>query len=95
MTARLRLDAALRERIAVEPDALVGVLVRTARVPDAADREALARAGLEVGTVAGDVVTGRLRGCDAVRVAGLEFVLSIEAARQVPRPPMPHPPQDT
>jgi hypothetical protein len=94
MAVRPRLDAALVDRIAREPDAVVGVFVRTLRVPDESDRRALERAGLRPGTVAGDVVTGRLRACDAVAVARLDFVHSVQLAHEVTRPPLPNVQQD-
>jgi hypothetical protein len=89
MTARVPLEPALRARIAAEPEAELGVLVRTARPPGDADRRAMAEAGLRIGTVAGDVASGRLRACDALRVAALDFVVAVELAREVPvpRPP--------
>jgi hypothetical protein len=89
MPTRQRLDAALVERIRRAPESEVGVFVRTSRPPDEHERSALAEAGLRVGTVAGRILTGRLRACDAVRVAGLEFVEYVELAGEVTRPPPP------
>jgi len=87
--ARARLDNALIERIQRVPEEIVGVLVRTAEPLTDPERAQLESAGMVLGTVAGDVVTGRLRACDAVAIAELAFVRRIELARDVPRPPQP------
>jgi hypothetical protein len=89
MQVRPRLDPGILRQMEQSPDSVVGVLVRTTRPPTDADRRALADAGLRVGTVAGEILTGRLRACDAARVANLEFVRHIELAREVriPSPP--------
>jgi hypothetical protein len=89
MTVRLPLEAALRARIAAEPEAELGIFVRTRQPPGDAERRALTQAGLRIGTVAGDVASGRIRACDALRVAALDFVVAVEMARDVPVPPPP------
>jgi hypothetical protein len=89
LTVRVPLDAALRARIGAEPQAEVGVFVRTRQPPDDADLRALERAGLRIGTVAGDIASGRIRACEALRVAALDFVVAVELARDVPVPPSP------
>jgi hypothetical protein len=86
---RSRMDAGMARQIQEQPDSVVGVLVRTTRPATPADRRALADAGLQVGTVAGEILTGRLRACDALRVLELDFVRYVELAREVPRPPLP------
>jgi hypothetical protein len=89
VTTPLPIDAALRARIAAEPESEVGVFVRLRRPPDTQDRRALADAGMRIGTVAGDVVSGRLRACDVLRVAALDSVVAIEMAQDVTVPPTP------
>jgi hypothetical protein len=91
MQAHPRLDAGLVRVIADTPDSTVGVLVVASATPGAEEREALRRAGLQVGVVAGDVVTGRIRACDAIRLAELAFVRSVQLAREIPRPAPPMP----
>lgn len=77
-------DRRLRALAEAHPDSIVGVLIRTAAPPDSAWRKALSGAGLTVGTVAGDVVTGRIRAGEAMKVARLPFVVHIELARSIP-----------
>lgn len=89
MEARPRLEAELVRTIEQRPTEEIGVFVRTTRTPDAADRQTLADAGLRVGTVVNTILTGRLRACDAVRIAELEFVRHVELAREIQRPPPP------
>jgi hypothetical protein len=92
METRARLEAELVRTIEERPTAEIGVFVRTARPPEPADRQALEDAGLRIGTVVNTILTGRLRACDAVRVADLEFVRHIELAREIPRRPPPQVP---
>jgi hypothetical protein len=89
MQSRARIDAGLAERIRHAPESEVGVFVRAVRPPTVADRAELARAGLQIGTVTGPILAGRLRACDAVQVSALDFVQSIELATEVTRPPPP------
>ncbi len=87
--AERRLDPRLVAVGRQAPDSMVGVLVRLAAPPAVSERDALRRAGLSLGTVAGDVVTGRIRAADAPGLAKLSFVIYAELARQIPvsRPP--------
>ena len=78
------LDPRLRQIAAAQPDSVIGVLIRTSEPIDSEARAALEAEGLAVGTVAGDVVTGRLRAGAATAVAQLPFVVYIEAAQRVP-----------
>ncbi len=77
-----RLDWRLEELAATRPDTIVGVLVRTNVPPDSAQRAALVDAGLAIGTVAGTILTGRLRAGEAGTVARLSFIVRIELARR-------------
>lgn len=79
-----RIDAELRRAIEAAPDSTVGVLLRAERTIGNAERRELARAGLRLGTVAAELATGRLRACDALRVAALDFVRYVELARAIP-----------
>lgn len=78
------IDRRLRDLAEAHPDSIVGVLIRTTAPPDSAWRASLAEAGLAVGTVAGDIVTGRLRAGSALVVAKLSFVVHIELSRRIP-----------
>ncbi len=77
-------DWRLRELAAARPDTIVGVLVRTSVPPDSAQRASLEEAGLDVGTVVGTIVTGRLVARAAAAVGRLPFVLRVELARRIP-----------
>lgn len=92
--AERRLDPRLVTIGHQAPDSIVGVLVRLASPPADAERAALARAGLALGTVAGDVVTGRIRAAAAPALAELSFVVYAELARHIPvqQPPDGSPP---
>lgn len=81
-----KLDSELREAVVTAPDSMVGVLVRTRTRPDPDQRAQLEAAGLAVGAVVGDVVSGRIIARDVPVLAGLEFVLRIQHARPVPEP---------
>jgi hypothetical protein len=83
--ARAQLDADVLRVIEESPERTVGVLVVTSGPPGEAERRALTEAGLQIGVVAGDVVTGQIRACDAARLAGLSFVRVVQLARDVPR----------
>ncbi|MEJ2214989.1 MAG: hypothetical protein P8099_00100 [Gemmatimonadota bacterium] len=78
------IDRRLRDLAEAHPDSIVGVLIRTSAPPDSTWRASLVDAGLAVGTVAGDVVTGRLRAGSALKVARLPFVVHIELSRKIP-----------
>lgn len=78
------MDRRLHALADAHPDSIVGVLIRTAAPPDSAWRAAMTKAGLDIGTVAGDIVTGRLRAGAAAKVAELPFVVHIELSRKVP-----------
>jgi len=83
------LDPRLARLAEEAPGRVVGVFVRTWAPPSEAERAALERAGLAVGTVAGTVVTGRVEAGRASRLARLPFVVRVELADSVPvpRPP--------
>jgi hypothetical protein len=91
MPVQGRLEASLVRLIGEAPDSVVGVLVLTTAQPGVDEQRALREAGLRIGVVAGDVVTGRVRACDAARLAELSFVRSVQLAREVSRPPPPAP----
>lgn len=78
-----KLDPRLRRLAAERPDSVVGVLVRTAAGLGPAEREALAEHGLAIGSVAGDVVTGRILAGAAPGLARLRFVVYVEAAARL------------
>ncbi len=78
------IDRRLRALAEARPDSIVGVLIRTAAPPDSAWQASMAEAGLAIGTIAGDVVTGRIRARSALDVARLPFVVHIELAREIP-----------
>lgn len=78
-----KLDPQLRRAASERPDSVVGVLLRTAAPVGARERAALEAEGLAVGSVAGDIVTGRVRAAAAPRLARLPFVVYVEAAGRV------------
>jgi hypothetical protein len=78
------IDRRLRALAEAQPDSIVGVLVRTTTPPDSAWQAAMAEAGLAIGTVAGDVVTGRIRAASALDLAKLPFVVHVELSRRIP-----------
>lgn len=84
VTTNTFIDRRLRTLAEEHPDSIVGVLIRTTAPPDSAWQASMARAGLVVGTVAGDVVTGRIRAGSALDVAKLPFVVHIELSRKIP-----------
>jgi hypothetical protein len=84
VTRNAHIDRRLRALAEANPDSIVGVLIRTTAPPDSAWRASMTAAGLMVGTVAGDVVTGRIRAGSALEVARLPFVVHIEMARKIP-----------
>lgn len=86
-----KLDPRLRRLAAERPDSVIGVLVRTVSVVDITERAALEAGGLVIGTVAGDVVTGRLRAGNAPDLARSAFVVYIELAQRL-RPVRPSSP---
>jgi hypothetical protein len=81
---REKLDAPLRALARTSPDSMVGVLIRTAGRLTAEQRDTLEAAGVTVGSVAGDVTTGRMPARVARAAARLGFVVHIELARAVP-----------
>jgi hypothetical protein len=81
------MDAELRRLTQEQPDSVVGVLVQLRSPGNGARRAELESAGLSVGTIVGEIASGRLRACDAPRVARLDSVRYLELAREVPRPP--------
>lgn len=71
---------ALRRVIAARPDSVVGLLIQT-RAPLAPEqRVALERAGLRIGSVVGDVVSGRIVARRAPDIASMAFVELIQLA---------------
>lgn len=74
------LDPRMRRLAAEHPDSVVGVFVRVTRPVGPDERDSLESAGLNVGTVAGDIVTGRMRARSAERLTLLEFVRYIQLA---------------
>ena len=85
-----KMDVRLRAIAASGGDMVVGVFIRTTRPLDAADRQALERAGLRLGTVTGELLTGEVAGGSLAAVAGLSFVRHMElsrSARPQGRPP--------
>jgi hypothetical protein len=88
-----RIDPELRRLIVERPDTLVGVLLQLDGPGTADRRSELEAVGLRVGAFAGEIATGRVRACDATRVAEIEWVRYLELAREMPRPPVPDRPQ--
>lgn len=86
---RARMDAALIRTSREQPDSMVGVLIRTTRRVGADERAALDSVGLGIGSVAGQIVTGRIRAGAVPALARLAFVAYLEQARTIPlaRPP--------
>jgi hypothetical protein len=76
-----KMDARLASIAASAADTVVGVFIRTTRPLDAADRQALERAGVRVGTVTGELLTGEVAGGSLAAVAGLPFVRHMELSR--------------
>lgn len=74
------LDPHLMRLAGQHPDSVVGVLIRVSRNVGEAERAALGQAGVRVGSVVGDVVTGELRAGQAAAVARLDFVAYVELA---------------
>lgn len=74
------LDPHLMRLAGQHPDSVVGVLIRVSRNVGEAERAALSQAGVRVGSVVGDVVTGELRAGQATAVARLDFVAYVELA---------------
>jgi hypothetical protein len=81
---REKLDPALRSLMRTSPDSTVGVLIRTAGRLTPEQRDTLEAAGVTVGSIAGDVTTGRMPTRAARVAARLGFVVHIELARAVP-----------
>jgi hypothetical protein len=82
-----RLDRTLRWAASERPDSIVGVLVLTREPVTPRERRALEKAGLAIGTVAGTVVTGRIRAGAAPALARHAFVVRVEAAGELrPQP---------
>ncbi len=78
-----KMDAALRRVVAAGSDTIVGVFIRTTHPVSAADRGRLERAGVQVGTVAGALLTGRVPVRRLREVAALQIVKYIELARSL------------
>ncbi len=76
-----KMDAALRRLAATGSDTVVGVFIRTTHPVSAAERRRLERAGVRVGTVTGDLLTGRVHLRRVRGVAALTIVKYIELAR--------------
>jgi hypothetical protein len=76
------------------PDTVIGVLIRTRGPIDAERRAALESVGLALGTVTGELATGRIRADSVRKLQDLPFVLHVEAARSIPVP-RPRIPPDT
>jgi hypothetical protein len=74
------LDPQLIRLAGQHPDSVVGVLIQVSRSVGEAERAALSQAGVRVGTVVGDVVTGEVRAGRAAAVARLDFVAYVELA---------------
>lgn len=79
-----KLEPDLRRAIPQLGDSPIGVLVRTLGPPDAEQRNRLEAAGLRVGSVAGDVVTGRIQASALKDLVKLPFVTVVQRARRVP-----------
>ncbi len=85
-------DPRLRLLAGEQPDSVVGVLLRTTRELTAKDRAALETCGFELGSVVGDIVTGRVRAGAAEQLARHPLVAYMELARNVRiPPPLPRP----
>ncbi|CAN5554634.1 hypothetical protein BH24GEM3_BH24GEM3_25370 [soil metagenome] len=80
-------DPELRRTIAQRPDSVIGVLLRTRQELGEQERAALEACGLEIGSVIGDIVTGRIRAAAAEQLARHPLVAYMELARNVRIPP--------
>ncbi len=78
-----KMDAALRRVAATGSDTVEGVFIRTTHPVSAADRRRLERAGVRVGTVVGDLLTGRVAARRLRAVAALPLVKYMELARSL------------
>ena len=76
------------------PDSVIGVLIRTRGPIDAERRATLESVGLVLGTVTGELATGRIRADSVRKLQDLPFVLHVEIARSIPVP-RPRIPPDT
>ncbi len=76
-----KMDGALRRVAAAGSDTVVGVFIRTVHPISAAERRRLERAGVRIGTVTGDLLTGRVAARRLRGVAALSFVKYMELAR--------------
>jgi len=90
-----KMDGALRRVLAAGSDTIVGVFIRTTQPVSAADRRRLERAGVRIGTVSGNLLSGRVPARRVTNVAALPFVHYMELARSLrpqgsrPRPASP------
>ena len=84
-TPSARLDPGLRRLLArpAPGDSVVGVFIRLAHAPAPADRTALERAGVRIGTVGGNLLTARVALRAVPAVAALEIVRYIELSRRL------------
>ncbi len=75
-----KMNPALRRVAAAGSDTTVGVFIRTSTPTGAAERRRLEGAGVAIGTVTGDLLTGRVTARRLRDVAALSFVTYIELA---------------
>lgn len=78
-----KLDPALRRVAAMGSDTVVGVFIRTTRPVTLADRRRLERAGVRIGTVMGELLTGEVAARHVRDVAALDIVKYMELARSL------------
>ncbi|HEV2130497.1 MAG TPA: hypothetical protein VGR27_05320 [Longimicrobiaceae bacterium] len=85
--AMTQLDPELRRIVAQRPDSVIGVLLRTRQEIGDPERPALEACGLQIGSVIGDIVTGRIRADAAEQLARHPLVAYMELSRNVRIPP--------
>lgn len=80
-------DPELRRIVAQRPDSIIGVLLRTRQEIGDPERAALEACGLDIGSVIGEIVTGRIRADAAEQLARHPLVAYMELSRNVRIPP--------
>ncbi len=78
-----KMDPALRRVASLRSDTVVGVFIRTTQPVSPADRRRLERAGVRIGTVTGELLTGRVAARHVRDVAALDIVKYMELARSL------------
>jgi hypothetical protein len=79
-----RIDPEIRRIGAAHPDSVVFILMRSTTPLRAEDRRALEKAGVTIGSVIGDVVTGRMRAGNVARLERLHFLAVAQLSKDIP-----------